>query len=174
LRGSDMPERLRMSMWCRLRCRPRESASVARSASLRGLVSERHVLAGCRTIETLSCRPHSTTANARRASSYAPSSRGCSRTATLRKPCQPPQTSLAEALELTLLLADREPDRYERAATRLHLRFGQEVPHVDLRESLAVLALLVAIPANRLAAAALAELLSRRRSCERVTEALAR
>jgi len=59
-------------------------------------------------------------------------------------------------------------------ATGLHLRFGQEVPHVDLRESLAVLALLVAIPANRLAAAALAELLSRRRSCERITEALAR
>ena len=45
---------------------------------------------------------------------------------------------------------------------------------MDLRESLAVLALLVAIPANRLAAAALAELLSRRRSCERIAEALVR
>ena len=31
-----------------------------------------------------------------------------------------------------------------------------------------------AIPSNRLAAAALAELLSRRRSCERITEALVR
>ena len=45
---------------------------------------------------------------------------------------------------------------------------------MDLRESLAVLALLVAIPANRLAPAALAELLNRRRSCERIAEALVR
>ena len=82
--------------------------------------------------------------------------------------------SLAEALELTLLLADREPEKYERAAARWHLRFAQEVPHVDLRECQAVLALLVAIPANRLAAAALAELLSRGRSCERIAEALVR
>ena len=82
--------------------------------------------------------------------------------------------SLAEALELTLLLADREPEKYERAAARWHLRFAQEVPHVDVRESLAVLALLAAIPANRLAASALAELLSRRRSCERIAEALVR
>jgi hypothetical protein len=79
---------------------------------------------------------------------------------------------LAEALELTLLLADSDPQKYERAATRWHLRFGQEVPHVDLRESQAVLALLAAIPVNRLAAAALAELLSRRRSCERIAQAL--
>jgi hypothetical protein len=64
---------------------------------------------------------------------------------------------LAEALELTLLLADGEPDKYERAAVRWHVRFAQEVPHVDLRESLAVLALLVPIPANRLAASALAD-----------------
>src|SRR3954469_18407741 len=81
---------------------------------------------------------------------------------------------LAEALELTLLLVDREPEKYERAAARWHLRFAEEVPHVDLRESLAVLALLVAIPANRLAASALAELISRRRSCERIAEALVR
>ena len=37
----------------------------------------------------------------------------------------------------------------------------QEVPNVDLRENQAVLALLAAIPLNRLAAAALAEFLSR-------------
>jgi len=48
------------------------------------------------------------------------------------------------------------------------------VPHVELSESLAVLVLLVAIPSNRLAASALAELLSRRRSCERIAEALVR
>ena len=56
---------------------------------------------------------------------------------------------LAEALELTLLFADKEPEKYERAAVRWHVRFRQEVPNVDLRESQAVLALLVAIPTNR-------------------------
>ena len=81
---------------------------------------------------------------------------------------------LAEALELTLLLADKEPEKYDRAAARWHIRFLQEVPNVDLREDQAVLALLAAIPANGLAAAALAELLSRRLSCERIAEALVR
>ena len=79
---------------------------------------------------------------------------------------------LTEALELTLLLADKEPEKYDRAAARWHVRFLQEVPSVDLRED--VLALLAAIPANRLAAAALAELLSRRRSCGCACEALVR
>ena len=45
---------------------------------------------------------------------------------------------LAEALELTLLLADDQPDKYERAAGRWHARFLQEVPNVSLRESQAV------------------------------------
>ena len=81
---------------------------------------------------------------------------------------------LAEALELTLLLADDESEKYERAAARWHVRFLQEVPNVDLGENQAVLALLAAIPSNRLAATALAELLSRRRSCERIAEALVR
>ena len=80
--------------------------------------------------------------------------------------------ALAEALELTLLLADKEPEKYDRAAARWHSRFLQETKNVDLRESLAVLTLLAAIPVNRLAATALAELLSRRRSCERIAEAL--
>ena len=64
--------------------------------------------------------------------------------------------SLAEALELTLLLADRDLEKYNRAALRWHARFLQETKNLDLRESLAVLALLAAIPANRLAATALA------------------
>jgi hypothetical protein len=81
---------------------------------------------------------------------------------------------LAEALELTLLLADREDPRYERAALRWHARFAYETKNVDLRESLAVLTLLAAIPANRLAASALAELFGRRRSLERCAEALVR
>jgi hypothetical protein len=80
--------------------------------------------------------------------------------------------ALAEALELTLLLADKEPAKYDRAAIRWHVRFLEETKNVDLREGLALLALLAAIPANRLAATALAELLSRRRSCERIAEAL--
>lgn len=80
---------------------------------------------------------------------------------------------LAEALELTLLLADKEPEKYERAASRWHTRFVQEVPNIGVRESQAVLALLGAVPINRLAAA-LAELLCRRRSCERIAEALVR
>ena len=37
---------------------------------------------------------------------------------------------LAEALELTLLLADKEPEKYDRAAARWHVRFLQELPNV--------------------------------------------
>ena len=81
---------------------------------------------------------------------------------------------LAEALELTLLLAEDEPEKFGRAAAKWHVRFLQEVPNLEVRESQAVLALLGAVPVNRLAAAALAELLSRRRSCERIAEALVR
>jgi hypothetical protein len=81
---------------------------------------------------------------------------------------------LAEALELTLLLAEEEDARYERAALRWHARFAYETKNVEIRESVAVLALLAAIPANRLAAAALAELFGRRRSLERCAEALVR
>jgi hypothetical protein len=79
---------------------------------------------------------------------------------------------LTEALELTLLLADGELAKYERAALRWHLRFVYESKNVDIRESQAVLILLAAIPANRLAAVALAELLSRRRCLERTCEVL--
>jgi hypothetical protein len=57
-------------------------------------------------------------------------------------------------------LAEKEPGKYERAAARWHVRFFPEVPNVDILENQAVLALLAAIPANRLAGAALAELLS--------------
>jgi hypothetical protein len=82
--------------------------------------------------------------------------------------------ALAEALELTLLLVDGDSEKYHRAALRWHVRFIQETPNVDIRESQAVLSLLIAIPATELAAAALADLLSRRRSCERIAEALVR
>jgi hypothetical protein len=79
---------------------------------------------------------------------------------------------LTEALALTLLLVDGELAKYERAALRWHLRFVYESKNVDIRESQAVLVLLAAIPANRLAASAVAELLSRRRGLEQVCEVL--
>jgi hypothetical protein len=79
---------------------------------------------------------------------------------------------LVEALELTLLLADRDPAKYERAALRWHARFMREVPKVEMRESQAILSLLALVPVSRLAAAALAELLARRRGLERPYEVL--
>jgi hypothetical protein len=69
---------------------------------------------------------------------------------------------LVEALELTLLLADRDPAKYERAALRWHARFMREVPKVEMRESQAILSLLALVPVSRLAAVALAELVSQR------------
>jgi hypothetical protein len=95
-------------------------------------------------------------------------------TEALSAPSELQFVGLAEAPELTLLLADKEPEKYDRAAFRWHSRFVVETPRLELRESQAVLGLLAAIPANRLAAAALAELLSRRRSCERIGETLVR
>jgi hypothetical protein len=79
---------------------------------------------------------------------------------------------LVEALELTLLLADREPLKYERAALRWHARFVREEAGVDVRESQAALALLGAIPEHGTAAGVLAELLSRRRGLDRACEVL--
>jgi hypothetical protein len=70
------------------------------------------------------------------------------------------------------LLADRDPAKYERAALRWHARFVREVPKVEMRESQAILSLLALVPVTRLAAAALAELLARRRGLERVCEVL--
>jgi hypothetical protein len=49
--------------------------------------------------------------------------------------------SLAEALELTLLLVDGDPEKYSRAALRWHVRFVEETKNVDIRESQAVLAI---------------------------------
>jgi hypothetical protein len=85
-----------------------------------------------------------------------------------------PVVGLVDALELTLLLADREPAKYEGPALRWHTRFVREESDVDLCESQAVLALLSAIPEHRTAAGALAELLSPRRGLERACEMLVR
>ena len=45
-----------------------------------------------------------------------------------------------------LLLPDKEPETYDRAAARWHVRSVYDSKNVDLRESLAALALLAAIP----------------------------
>jgi hypothetical protein len=37
--------------------------------------------------------------------------------------------------DAALLLADKEPEKDDRAAVRWHVRFLQEVPNVDLREN---------------------------------------
>jgi hypothetical protein len=79
---------------------------------------------------------------------------------------------LGEALELCLLLRDKAPERYPRAALRWHGRLSQEVD-VSLEEAQAILAALVVMAGERKgnAAFALADLLSRR-GLERPCEAL--
>lgn len=77
---------------------------------------------------------------------------------------------LAEALELCLLLRDKEPKRFSRAALRWHGRYCREVD-VSLEEAQAILAALVLLAGDRKrnAAHALAELVYRRgleRPCE--------
>ena len=42
---------------------------------------------------------------------------------------------LAEALELTLLLADKEPEKFDRAAVRWHVRFVYDSKNVGLGET---------------------------------------
>ena|GEM_PF-1007595 len=50
--------------------------------------------------------------------------------------------SLDDALELTLLIAERDRDRYERAALKWHARFELEAKGLTLAESQFVLAAL--------------------------------
>ena len=71
---------------------------------------------------------------------------------------------LTDALELLLLLRDRDPDRYPSAALRWHGRLCREVRAVSPSEAAAVLALLAALAdsADRFPARALAELLDGR------------
>jgi hypothetical protein len=78
---------------------------------------------------------------------------------------------LTDSLELLLLLRDKAPERFGRAALRWHSRYVQEISGVSLEEGQAVLATLAALLGERKqsAAFALAELLSRRgneRACE--------
>jgi hypothetical protein len=96
--------------------------------------------------------------------------RQCHRSSLRRLELQ--HVGLAEALELCLLLRDKAPERFARAALRWHGRLCREVD-VSLEEAQAVLAALVLLAGERKrnAAYALAELLSRR-GMERPCEAL--
>jgi hypothetical protein len=71
---------------------------------------------------------------------------------------------LLEALELCLLLRDKAPAKFGRAAVKWHSRFVRELPGVTIEDSQAVLAALGAIAGDegRSAARALAELLNGR------------
>jgi hypothetical protein len=82
---------------------------------------------------------------------------------------------LVEALEILLLLHEKEPRRFGRAALRWHGRYCQEVRDVGLEEAQVLLAALAALssPRGATAARALAELLDRR-GFERAGEVLIR
>jgi hypothetical protein len=69
---------------------------------------------------------------------------------------------LLEALELCLLLREKAPEKYSRAAVRWHSRFARELPAVTIEDSQAVLAALGAIAGEhgQSAARALAEVLN--------------
>jgi hypothetical protein len=62
-----------------------------------------------------------------------------------------PQLNLADALELTILVARKEPRRHPRVAARWLLRFLEEHPHLTIEEAALASSSLVALtgPATR-------------------------
>ena len=56
--------------------------------------------------------------------------------------------SLGDALALCVVLADRDPVRYRRAAPRWVARFAAEAPDVSLEETQLVAAALAALPTS--------------------------
>jgi hypothetical protein len=96
-------------------------------------------------------------------------------TAALSTASELEHVGLSDALELCLLLRDKEPTRFERGALRWHGRYRREVADVTLDEGQAVLALLAALRGSRAPAAArsLADLFDRR-SLLQASEALLR
>ena len=73
--------------------------------------------------------------------------------------------NLADALELLLLIRDKQPDRYDRAAARWLARYCLEVPGVDLSEAVLAAGALTALaaPQQRVGALSLAALVHQRR-----------
>jgi len=61
---------------------------------------------------------------------------------------------LSDALELLLLIARKEPDRYGRAALRWHARYVRQIRDVTPGEAQAILALLLLLNGQRGRAAA--------------------
>jgi hypothetical protein len=83
-----------------------------------------------------------------------------------------PHVGLVEALELVLLVCDRAPEKYDRAALRWSVRYARATQGVTLGDAQALLALLAVLPERREQAAhALSDLLYRR-GLERACEAL--
>lgn len=74
-----------------------------------------------------------------------------------------PQVPLEDALSLCLLLAEKDPDRYERAAIRWHGRLCREVPDLTIDEAALVLLALRGLPgrAGAVSAQALAAICGR-------------
>jgi hypothetical protein len=84
-----------------------------------------------------------------------------------------PQLSLADALDLTLLVARKDPARYPRLAARWLLRFLEEHPVATIEEAALAASCLAALPGGGYAEAAatlkaMAEKASRRRRESRV------
>jgi hypothetical protein len=56
-----------------------------------------------------------------------------------------PQLNLADALELTILVARKEPRRHQRVAARWLLRFLEEHPHLTIEEAALAASSLIAL-----------------------------
>jgi hypothetical protein len=56
-----------------------------------------------------------------------------------------PQLSLTDALELTVLVARKDPRRHQRVASRWLLRYLEEDPHATIDEAVLAAASLVAL-----------------------------
>jgi hypothetical protein len=86
-------------------------------------------------------------------------------TAALAAAHQLESLNLADALALTVLLAEKEPDRFDRAAVRWHARYALENRGVRLYESQLVLSALSGLtgPAAHASAEALLDLARERR-----------
>ena len=78
-----------------------------------------------------------------------------------------PHVGLAEALELTVLIREKEPERFGRAAARWAARWASELPSVDLSEAQLVQAALASLASEDGQAGAWTLLaLSREEGCE--------
>jgi hypothetical protein len=56
-----------------------------------------------------------------------------------------PQLSLADALELTVLVARKDPRRHQRVASRWLLRYLEEDPHATIEEAALAASSLIAL-----------------------------